>query len=212
MSKDALSPAAIQSLYDHLAPVYDWFELFESHAKAKGRQALDLRPGQRILEVGVGTGKELARIWEAIAPEGTAIGIDISRVMLSLTRRRAQLPLLQADAHCLPFGEESFDRLYCAYVLDLLPLADIPGILQEFHRVLRPGGRMVLISLTEGVNFFSRRLVSLWKAVFALSPGLCGGCRPLQLSRMIQQAGFAIASHEVILQLAVASEVISAFR
>jgi hypothetical protein len=68
----------------------------------------------------------------------------------------------------------------------------------------------VIVSLTEGVNNPSRLVVALWKAVYALSPIVCGGCRPLELSEIVRRTGFREVEREVLVQLGVPSEVIVA--
>jgi demethylmenaquinone methyltransferase/2-methoxy-6-polyprenyl-1,4-benzoquinol methylase len=76
--------------------------------------------------------------------------------MISLARERldgagaAPVPVLLADARFLPFRERAFDCLFNSYMLDLIPTPDIGQIVNEFLRVLRPGGRVVLANLTEG--------------------------------------------------------------
>jgi demethylmenaquinone methyltransferase/2-methoxy-6-polyprenyl-1,4-benzoquinol methylase len=162
--------------------------------------------------VGVGTGKEHARIYAAILPGGISFGIDISRVMLSLTHQKNKTPLCQADARNIPFVSDRFDRIYMSYVLDLLPINDIPGILAGLRRVLKPGGRIVIVALTEGITLPSRVLVAAWKAVYKLSPITCAGCRPLQLTSMLEKAGFKNIQREVVVQLAVPSEILVAIK
>jgi demethylmenaquinone methyltransferase/2-methoxy-6-polyprenyl-1,4-benzoquinol methylase len=210
MEEKTLSTSAAQRFYDRVGSRYDWFEFYEGRAKERAHQALALTPGQRLLVVGVGTGKELAQMMQAISPGGSAIGLDISRVMLNLTRQRGFVPVTQADARLLPFASHSFDRLYAAYVLDLLPSADLLNTIAEFRRVLKKSGLLVLLALTEGVDPASRALVSAWKGLFALSPTACGGCRPLQLHDLTRQAGFKHVERDVIVQVGVPSEIILA--
>ncbi len=212
MIQDTISTEAARRFYDRLGRRHDWAERYEGHAKARALALLDLESGQRVLDVGAGTGKEHARLASAAGPSGLAVGIDISSVMLGITRSRTGTPVCQADARHLPFAEASFDRLFCAYVLDLIPAADLPGILAEFHRVLRPGGRLALVSLTEGVDLPSRLLVAAWKLAYTVSPIACGGCRPLCLAELVQDAGLKLLSREVVVQLAVPSEVLVAAR
>lgn len=200
----------IQRFYDRMGTRYDWFEMYEGRAKARALALLELAPGQVVLNVGVGTGKEHAHIHTAIQPNGLAIGLDISEVMVSLAQERSQSAMCQADARNLPSAGQRFDRLYAAYILDLLPLADLPTLLAGFHRVIKPGGLMVVLALTEGVNVPSRALVAVWKAAFTVSPVACGGCRPLQLSNLVQAAGFEQVRREVVVQMAVPSEIIVA--
>ncbi len=210
MDEKILSTSAAQRFYDRIGDRYDWFEFYEGHAKERAREVLLLSNGLSLLSVGVGTGKDLSRIISAISPDGTAFGLDISPVMLHLTRDRTPASVCQADARRLSFANDSFDRLYAAYMLDLLPLADIPGLLNDFFRVLKPEGRMVILALTEGVNLPSRALVAVWKGIFELSPTMCGGCRPLELIDFVRKAGFAHVDREVIVQLGVPSEIIIA--
>jgi ubiquinone/menaquinone biosynthesis C-methylase UbiE len=200
----------IQRYYDQMGARYDWFEMYEGRAKARALTVLELTSGQVVLNVGVGTGKEHAHIHTDIQPGGLAIGLDVSEVMVSLAQGRSQAAMCQADARNLPFVDQRFDRLYAAYVLDLLPLADLPALLAGFHRVIKPGGLMVVLALTEGVNVPSRALVAVWKAAYAVSPVACGGCRPLQLSNLVQAAGFEQVRREVVVQMAVPSEIIVA--
>ena len=132
--------------------------------------------------------------------------------MLKLTQDRLGVPLCEANAGRLPFTHASFDRLFSTYVLDLISAAQLPSLLTEFHRLLKPGGRLVLVSLTEGVNLPSKILVGLWKMAYAVSPVACGGCRPIQLAGLVGQAGFSQVEREVVVQLGIPSEIIVAQR
>lgn len=210
MDEKILSTSAAQRFYDRIGSRYDWFEFYEGRAKERAYQALNLGPGQRLLVVGVGTGKELVQMMRAITPGGSAYGLDISTVMLNLTRQRGPVPVTQGDARLLPFASRSFDRLYAAYVLDLLPYPDLIRTISGFRRVLKKSGLLVLLTLTEGVDLASRALVSAWKGLFSLSPSACGGCRPLQLHDLTRQAGFNQVERDVIVQVGVPSELIIA--
>ena len=95
-------------------------------------------------------------------------------------------------------------------MLDLLPFADLPGLIDDFYRVIKSGGRIVITALTEGVDLPSRALIAIWKGVFALSPAMCGGCRPLELLNIVRKAGFKQLEREVIVQLGIPSEIIIA--
>lgn len=205
-----MNRASARQLYDRLAPFYDAFSSYEARAKERALQSLDLSPGLKVLDVGLGTGKEHLLIQFAIAPGGLAFGLDLSPGMLVRARQATSAPLCLADGGRLPFTSSGFDRLYCAYVLDLIPAPEHPLWLAEFRRVLKPGGVMVLASLTEGINPPSRALVAAWKAAYALSPVVCGGCRPLELAPLVAQAGFMHVEREVVVQLGVPSEIIKA--
>lgn len=98
----------------------------------------------RTLEVGVGTGRGLE-----LYPEGTDLtGVDLSRGMLDLARARAErlgveADLREGDAQDLPFPDASFDTVVCA--LSLCSVQDVERAVAEMHRVLRPGGRLLLL-------------------------------------------------------------------
>ncbi len=212
MIQETISSEEARRFYDRLGSGHDWAERYESRAKTRAIVGLGLAAGQRVLDVGVGTGKEQARLMAAVAPNGQVVGIDISPVMLGLTRSRTGASVCLADARHLPFADGGFDRLFCAYVLDLIQAADLSGILTEFRRVLKPGGRLALVSLTEGVDPASRLLVAVWKLAYAVSPVACGGCRPLRLARLVERAGLEVLSRDVVVQLGVPSEVVIAAR
>ncbi len=210
MIQDTISREAARRYYDRLGAYQDWAGRFEGRAKTRALALLAPTPGCRVLNVGVGTGKEQAHIAAAVAPDGVAVGLDVSPVMLHRTRTRTGAPVCLGDARRLPFASASFDGLFAAYVLDLLPAPDLPDLLHDFRRVLAPGGRLVLVTLTEGVTRPSRALVALWKLAYAISPEGCGGCRPLQLASSVQHAGFRLATRDVVVQWGVPSEVIVA--
>ncbi len=210
MIQETISTESARRFYNWLGAGHDRAEFYESKAKNLALQRLELAAGQHVLNVGVGTGKIHQQLKAAIAPNGLAFGLDISTVMLRLSQARTGCPLCQANARRLPFATHSFDRLISTFVLDLLPLRHLPGLLVNFKRVLKPGGRMVLVSLTEGVTASSRLLVGLWKITYAISPIACGGCRPLQLEALVQRAGFSAIQREVVVQAGIPSEVITA--
>jgi len=210
MIEETISTQAAQKFYDTLGVGHDKAEIYEGKAKQRGLAVLNPQPGQKLLNVGVGTGKEHAQLQTALAPDGLAFGLDFSPVMLRLAHNRTGTPLCRADAATLPYPTATFDSLFSSYLLDLLPTTLLPQLLDGFYRVLKPGGRLVLVSLTEGVDLPSRALVGLWKAAYAISPVACGGCRPLQLTSMVEAAGFREVQREVVVQLAFPSEVIFA--
>lgn len=210
MTERRFTPDAAQRFYDALAAHYDGFTLFEARARQLALDRLQLTPGQFVLNVGLGTGINYRQVQEVIGERGMAAGIDISFSMLRVARSRGIIALAQADGAWLPFAPASFDRLLCTYVLDLVAWADLPRWLSEFRRVLKPDGRMALVSLTEGVDLVSRVFVAIWKLAYRVSPVACGGCRPLQLGALVRQAGFERVERQVVLQFGVPSELLVA--
>ncbi|WP_042393153.1 methyltransferase domain-containing protein [Streptacidiphilus carbonis] len=109
-------------------------------------EALAVRPGQAVLDLGCGPGTDLAALAEAVTPSGAVFGIDSGAEMLDRARARTtglpQVSLQRGDIHALPYAEGSFDRAHTDRVLQ--HVADPAGVLAEVRRVLRPGGRLVM--------------------------------------------------------------------
>lgn len=210
MIEEALSTERAQRIYDRIGARYDWFGLFESRARQLALSYLALRRGARVLNLGVGTGQEHAILRQGVGEEGLALGLDVSRVMVLIAAGRSGAPMLQADAMHLPIASGSMDLVYSAYLLDLIPGIAQPQLLEGVRRILKPSGRLVILSLTEGVDPLSRGLVGLWKRLYAFSPALCAGCRPIRLAALVRGAGFEILRSQVVVQLGLPSEVVEA--
>lgn len=204
---DSISRQEIRCIYDRLGPGLALTEPFESRAKALGLALLAPAKGERILHIGVGLGREHAILRATVGADGLLAGCDLVRRMLLLTRCRAPTPLLECDAIRLPFGDRRFDRLFSAYTLDLLPIDDLPIAMAEIRRVVRPGGRVVLINLTEGVEWTSRIFIAAWKRIYRLHPQSVGGCRPQQLAPVLERTGFTVV-RRVVVQAGFPSEVL----
>jgi ubiquinone/menaquinone biosynthesis C-methylase UbiE len=112
------------------------------------REALDPRPGERVLEVGPGTGYYSLPVADWLGPEGRLDVFDLQQEMLDHTMRAARergldnLFPAQGDARELPYDDATFDAAYLVTVLGEIP--DQAAALTELRRVLRPGGRLVV--------------------------------------------------------------------
>lgn len=115
--------------------------------RAEVLNALAPAAGERVLDVGSGPGFLAAAIAERVGSAGRVCGVDISAPLLDYARTTfGAVPVLQfgeADATRLPFADASFDALVCTQVLEYV--ADVDTALAEFARVLRPGGRVVVM-------------------------------------------------------------------
>ena len=116
--------------------------------RARLREALAPQPGERVLEVGPGTGYYALDMAEWLSPGGRLDVFDLQQEMLDHTARRAgergitNLVPTQGDARSLPYPDASFDAAYLVAVLGEIP--DQDAALRELARVLRPGGRLVV--------------------------------------------------------------------
>jgi ubiquinone/menaquinone biosynthesis C-methylase UbiE len=112
------------------------------------REALDPRPGERLLEVGPGTGYYTLPAAEWIRPGGRLDLLDVQQEMLDHTMRRveqaglANVTPVRADAREMPYEDGSFDAAFLVTVLGEIP--DQEAALRELRRVVKPGGRIVV--------------------------------------------------------------------
>jgi phosphatidylethanolamine/phosphatidyl-N-methylethanolamine N-methyltransferase len=148
----ALSVAAVENdfvegVYDKLAKVYDLIFGPTLHpGRLQAIERMNIQPGERVLEVGVGTGINLP-----LYPRDAAVtGIDFSSSMLEKARERAArkdaapVRLLQMDAADLKFADNAFDIVYAPYLISVVP--DPVKVAQEMRRVCRPAGRIIFLN------------------------------------------------------------------
>ncbi|MGZ8255833.1 MAG: class I SAM-dependent methyltransferase [Burkholderiaceae bacterium] len=152
----------VEALYDKLAKVYDLTYGPTLHpGRLQAIQRMHIQPGERVLEVGVGTGINLA----LYPKQCSVIGIDFSGQMLEKGRERAarkgirNVRLLQMDAADLKFADDSFDIVYAPYVISVVP--DPVKVAQEMHRVCRSGGRIIFLNHFLSSNALLSRLERL---------------------------------------------------
>lgn len=200
----------VSEVYGRVAPLYDiWAWLTERDARHRCLELAAISDGEDVLEVAVGTGLAFAGILEA-NPGGHTEGIDLTPAMLRRAQKRASRTgacnynLSIADAYELPFAGESFDVVVNNYMFDLLPEKDFVTVLEEFKRVLRPGGRLALVNMTHGMRWYN----GAWTRLYALSPALLGGCRPVSLLPVVHQCGFRKTKRDYISQFTFPSEVV----
>jgi ubiquinone/menaquinone biosynthesis C-methylase UbiE len=110
------------------------------------------------------------------------------------------------SAYKLPFAANAFDLVVNNFMLDLLPEKDFAGVLAEFHRVLKPDGRIVLSTMTFGTRWYNR----VWETIARHLPSLLTGCRPVEMTRSLAQAGFESIESVHLSQNTFPSEVIRA--
>ncbi len=159
----------IQATYDRCSFLYDaFFKPWLEFGRRAAVEALELNGGERVLEIGVGTGLSL----EHYPPDVEVIGMDYSAGMLQGSREKIQrndvqcrVDLLQMDAQALSFPTETFDRIMAAYVLTVVPHPE--KAIEEVLRVARPGARVVLINHLRSDNRLFAWLEDLFHPLFA---------------------------------------------
>ena len=164
----ALSVTAVENdfvarVYENLASVYDLtFGPTLHPGRVQAIQRMGIQPGERVLEVGVGTG-----INASLYPRDCAVtGIDLSGSMLEKARDRVarkgvqNVRLLEMDAADLKFADETFDIVYAPYLISVVP--DPVAVGREMHRVCRKGGRIIFLNHFRSPNPF---LASIERAI-----------------------------------------------
>jgi phosphatidylethanolamine/phosphatidyl-N-methylethanolamine N-methyltransferase len=155
---------------------------------------MNIQPGERVLEVGVGTGINL----DLYPKDASITGIDYTASMLEKARERAAkrsgspVRLLQMDAADLKFADDSFDIVYAPYLISVVP--DPVKVAQEMHRVCRPGGRIIILN-----HFLSPgRLLSRVERLISPATIHIGFKSDLDLPAFLAQANLAPVSIEKV--------------
>ncbi|MFL5869619.1 MAG: bifunctional demethylmenaquinone methyltransferase/2-methoxy-6-polyprenyl-1,4-benzoquinol methylase UbiE [Solirubrobacterales bacterium] len=148
----------VRSMFDRIAGVYDVMNTAMTAGlhhgwRERAADRAELEPGELALDVCCGTGDLALALAERVGPYGRVIGSDFSERMLDLAREKAdsrgvgQVRFEWADALALPYDEESFDAVSVGF--GVRNLADLEHGLLEMSRVLKPGGRLVILEITE---------------------------------------------------------------
>jgi demethylmenaquinone methyltransferase/2-methoxy-6-polyprenyl-1,4-benzoquinol methylase len=204
-----------QAAYDRISRWYDWIEGgWETKTRRIGLQKLGACPGESVLEIGCGTGHGILALAQAISPNGRVHGLDLSARMLAITDERARrrglsprVSLCQADATHLPYASGSFDGIFMSFVLELFDTPEIPGVLYECRRVLRGGGRVVVVSLSKGGHAGGLRGLYEWG--HRRFPALLD-CRPIYVQDALVDSEFQIADPQIFWLWGLPAEVVLA--
>jgi ubiquinone/menaquinone biosynthesis C-methylase UbiE len=205
-----LTHEEIVQKYNRIASIYDLFGiLMESKARQRALEIADIRNGEKILEVALGTGLNFVELLKR-NPQGWVEGIDISMKMLKRTRKRVSKTGLQnytlylCDCRHLPFEDGTFDILMNQYMFDILPIEDFIPILLEYKRVLKNRGRIVLVNMTKGEKWVNQ----IYEEIYKLKLPLLAGCRGILVQPFLEKIGFKEVRREFVSQLGFPSEVV----
>jgi demethylmenaquinone methyltransferase/2-methoxy-6-polyprenyl-1,4-benzoquinol methylase len=188
--------------YDRLSKIYDLLSAgSEQRFREIGLKALEIQTGERVLEIGSGTGQALVTMAQRVGNEGRVFGIDLSPGMTRVALRRVQkaglterISLFIGDAGRLPFTSESFGAAFMAFTLELFDTPEIPKVLQECQRVLRNGASLCVVGLSKGRK--SNIMLAAYEWMHEKYPSLVD-CRPIPLHDIIDEAGFCITRFEM---------------
>jgi len=182
-------------VYEKLSSVYDFtFGPALHPGRVDAIQRMGIKPGDRVLEVGVGTG-----INAALYPRDCSVtGIDLSGSMLEKARDRIarksvrNVRLVQMDAANLKFADDTFDIVYAPYVISVVP--DPVAVTHEMRRVCRPGGRIVILNHFRSENAVGARM----ERMIAPAAKYLGFKSDLDLPAFLVQSGLKPISIEKV--------------
>lgn len=188
-----LSPAEAKRFYDRLGSAQDWQGFYENPAINELIVHSAFNSAQSVFEFGCGTGALAARLLQRQLPaHARYVGLDISGTMVSLAQERLKPWSERARVYQsngtprIPEPDHSFDRFVSTYVFDLLAPDFIDQLLSEARRVLAPGGKLCLVSMTFGTSPLSRAVCWGWQRLWRLRPGIVGGCHPIEFSQYLR--------------------------
>lgn len=146
-----------ESAYDRMGRWYDLLcQGFEDKHRNAGVRALRPGAGDAILDIGCGSGRAIVALAAMVGRSGKIYGLDLSKGMLNLARRRvetasatARVALVRGDARQLPFKPSSFNGIFMSFALELFAAREMQRVLVECRRTLRPGGRVCVVALSK---------------------------------------------------------------
>jgi ubiquinone/menaquinone biosynthesis C-methylase UbiE len=203
--------------YDRISRYYDCLTgAFERKYAEMALKRLSVLEGETVLEIGFGTGHCLKSIAESVGKQGKAYGIDLSTGMMEITKERLEkaglmdrVKLFCGDAASLPFDDSTFNAVFMSFALELFDTPEIPKVLEQIKRVLKPEGRLVVVSMSKenGESIFLR----LYEWIHNKWPKYVD-CRPIYLDAAVQKAGYKMMMRETARLVILPIEIVVAIK
>lgn len=147
---------SVRRTFTNWAPFYNPTHGWTLPKRRAARLAMNIQPGDRVLDLACGTGLNLPHLYELVGQGGQVIGVDLTPAMLDIARKKISVKgwnnveVREADAAQLPFSDHSFDKVIISFALTIIP--DYIQAVKEIHRVLVPGGRFVSLEMRAGIH------------------------------------------------------------
>ena len=191
--------------YDRMSRWYDMFAGREKKFTETGLQILGAKIGERVLEIGFGTGHSLGTLAGQVGEAGLVAGVELSPGMIEVARNRiypfghkqakspeGSVQMIQGDGTLTPFASNSFDAVFLSFTLELFSENEILVVLKECRRVLKQEGRLVVVSLAKKDVLACR----LYEWGHERWPVLLD-CRPIELRKSLETGGFRVQAAKV---------------
>lgn len=174
--------------------------IFEKKYTNRALNRLSIKIGETVLEIGFGTGYSLVQIAERVGDQGKVYGIDISTGMLEVSKKRLEKTGLmdRAKLNCwdaldMPYQDNQFDAVFMSFTLELFDTPEIPELLSRIRRILKPDGRLGVVSMSKENG--KSVMLKLYEWMHRKLPSHAD-CRPIYVQEALEEAGFLIKSRE----------------
>lgn len=192
----------IKATYAKLSKIYAILEeKFEKKLREKGLELLDVQKGEVVLEIGFGTGCSLVEIAKSVGETGKVYGIDLTPEMVKLSKERLEkegleerAELQEGNARKMSYRDNMFDAVYMASTLELFDTPDIAKVLREIKRVLKPTGRLGVVSIAKEGHEDSK-ILKFYEWLHQKIPKYAS-CRPIYVEDSIKDTGYKIIKTE----------------
>lgn len=192
-----------KTAYDRLSK---WYDLLAGNFEKKAREIaltkLNVQEGEKVLEIGFGTGHCILSIAQSVGKNGKVYGLDISEGMLNVTASRVKeaglserVNLQCGDASNLPYADNFFDAVFMSFTLELFDTPDIPIVLQQCRRVLKNGGRVCIVALSKEGK--AGAIVKLYEWLHRKFPNYAD-CRPIYVRQSLEKINFEIVDTTIM--------------
>ena len=193
MTEGQTARSNTRRFYDRISHAYDFIADSSEHAvRDLGVRALGVSHGQRVLEIGCGTGHGLVSLVDAVGQTGQVHGVDISLGMISVARARIRsfglrnVTLTSGDASALCFRSNVFDAVFMSFTLELFE-STVVEVLSEVRRVLQVGGRVGVVAMADTGQ--TNAMIDLYEWLHRRWPDFID-CRPINVVGVLEAARF----------------------